>query len=40
MAYTAIKSWLDSELDDIRAVGRFKDELGAFQDVGAELGVI
>ena len=26
MAYTAIKSWLDSELDDIRAAGLFKDE--------------
>ncbi|MFP6679299.1 MAG: glycine C-acetyltransferase [Dehalococcoidia bacterium] len=26
MAYTAIKSWLDSELDKIRAAGLFKDE--------------
>ena len=26
MAYTAMKSWLDTELDEIRAAGLFKDE--------------
>ena len=40
MAYTANKPWLDSDLDDIWAAGRFKDELDAYQDVGVDWGVI
>ena len=37
MAYTAMKSWLDTELDEIRAAGLFKDEQGIETPQGARV---